>query len=89
MSKDKQNYLFLTVHSQEDAVVIDANNPKHLNDVSYVKMELETGIFGYEDEIRISVSDDDDNLLAEFFINDIVAQYIQNYIKTYLQIINN
>jgi hypothetical protein len=91
MSKEQQNYVSLTVYSEDgdEPFVMDKDNPKVLKQALYVKMELSTGLMDHEKEIRFDIYDDDDNCLAQFCVSSTVAQYIQNYIKTYLQIINN
>ena len=81
MKKEQDEYLHLTVYSEPHV--------QGYKNTEYVKMEITTGAPDYTDLVEMTILDDDDKHIMTFTITETTARYIQNYLKTYLEIINH
>lgn len=87
MKKQQDEYIYLTVYSEPLVYGLkdyDSDEP-----TEYVKIEITTGSPSYPEEIQFCIKDDDDKHIMTFNITETTARYIQNYLKTYLEIINH
>jgi len=81
MKKEQDEFLYLTVYSESGEV--------ENVDTEYVKMEITTGAPDYTDLVEFCIEDDNNKHIITFKITETTARYIQNYLKTYLEIINH
>ena len=81
MKKEQEEYNYLTVYSESGEV--------EGVDTVYVKMEITTGSSSYPDLIEFCIKDDNNKHIITFSVTGTTAHYIQNYLKTYLEVINH
>lgn len=89
MKKEQDEYLYLTVYSEPEVHISDDYCKSDKNETEWIKMEISTGSRSYPDLIEICLRNDNDKYILTFNITEVTARYIQNYLKTYLEIINN
>ena len=80
MKKQQDEYTYLTVYSEPQV---------YGKNTEYVKIEITTGSPSYPDLIEMRMEDDNSEQIITFNITEATARYIQNYLKTYLEIINH
>jgi hypothetical protein len=86
MKKGQDEFLYLTVYSESDRYIEHKYGQD--NGIDYFKIELTTGTPESPREVDIIIRHEDDYIMS-FRITETTARYICNYLKTYLDVIND